>query len=97
MTAMISDGRKLATRIFFWSKSRLMPTQKIRIDPTNDRLFKAVLVMIGAINEDKRVMLPCKSPTETNENKQPLPRLAVMTIMIIKSSTDLAMRVSGLL
>ena len=90
-TATASAGRRFATRIFL-PQNRLTPTQKIRTDPTKERLSIAWSVIYGLIRTASRVTVPWNSPTGIAEKMQPFPREADMTIMMIKSSTALANR-----
>ena len=53
----------------------------------------AASVINGAIRVDSRVMPPSKKKMGIAEKAQPLPMEDVMTIMMIKSSTDFTARV----
>ena len=46
MTAMTTEGSILAVRKV-WGRMRLTPTQKMSIEPTSERLLRAVVVMMG--------------------------------------------------
>ena len=84
-------GSILATRTVF-PHTRLRPTQKISIEPTVERLRRAVSVIIGTMNIDSAVTAPCSTATGIAEKMQPLPREPVIIIIIIKSSMDLVRR-----
>ena len=84
MTAMTTAGSRFATLTFF-PHTRLIPTQKIRIEPIRDRFDRAVSVIIGLISLARQVIEPWKSSTGIAENIQPLPNEQVITIIIIRS------------
>ena len=77
-------GNKLATRILF-GQITLIPTQKIKIEPTYDKLSIASGVINGAAKCANPVMIPCVIPTGKKENKAPLPIEEAMTITMIPS------------
>lgn len=68
------------------------PTQKIRAEPTRDRLLRATSVRYGAINPDTSVVHPCKISTGIAEKIQPFPIDAVIIIIVIKSIRDFIRR-----
>ena len=55
MTAMTTAGSRFATLTFF-PHTRLIPTQKIRIEPIRDRFDRAVSVIIGLISLARQVI-----------------------------------------
>ena len=75
----------MATLILVFSNTRLIPTQKISILPTKERLLRAVSVMIGSILLAKRVTEPWRRATGMAEKIHPFPIEAVITQIIIKS------------
>ena len=79
----------LATFIRVFSNTRLMPTQKISMLPTKERLLRAASVMMGWMLFAKRVTEPCKSATGIAEKIQPFPKEAVITQIMIKSKIAL--------
>ena len=77
-------GSRFATLIRF-PQIRLVPTQKISIEPVSDMLDKACSVMKGSTSRASSVMDPWKIPTGMAEKIQPFPMDAVMIIIIIRS------------
>ena len=86
-------GSILATLILVFSKTKLIPTQKISIFPTKERLVSAASVMMGSMLLAKSVTLPCRSATGMAEKMHPFPMEAVITQMIIKSKIAFVRRV----
>ncbi len=78
----------MATRSFF-PHTRLMPTQKIKIEPIIDKFDSAVCVITGLISRASNVMEPWKIPTGIAEKIHPFPMAHVITIIMIKSRTAL--------
>ena len=65
--------------------TRLMPTQKIRIFPTSERLFSTASVIKPDSTTARAVMAPYSTATGINENTQPLPMEDAMMSTMIKS------------
>lgn len=82
----------LATSNFF-PKTKLIPTQKISIDPVMERYSRAFVVKIGSMNTARSVILPWKSPTGIAEKAHPIPNDAVSMKIMTKSKMDLAARI----
>ena len=91
ITATTMAGSRFAT-LTFLPQTRLMPTQKISTFPTMDRFARAIAVMTGRRSPAKAVILPCKIATGIAEKTAPRPIEQLMTIIMIKSSTDLVAR-----
>ena len=86
--AITIAGSILATRIFF-PQIRLIPTQKISMEPIIDKLERASFVIIGLASFASKVIDPCKTATGMAEKIQPFPMAQVMTIIMMKSSIAL--------
>ena len=76
-------GSKLATLIFL-PQTKFNPTQKMSIEPINDKLDNAAPVIIGFINFARQVIEPCKMATGIAEKTHPFPIEPVITIIIIR-------------
>ena len=73
----------------FLPHTRLIPIQKIKMEPMSDRYAIAVTVIIGEINFAKSVIAPSKTKTGIAENTAPFPMEEVITAIMIQSRTDL--------
>ena len=91
-TAISNDGSRLAT-LMVLGQTRLMPTQKIRILPTRERLFSTASVINPDSTAARAVMMPCRMATGRNEKTQPFPMEEAMISTMIKSRIALATRV----
>ena len=79
----------MATRIWV-RRSRLSPTQKMRMEPTKLSRSRAFWGKKGPAKKAAAVTAPWKSPTGTAEKMLPFPWEAAMTQMMMASSTPLA-------
>lgn len=89
--ARITAGSIFATRIFFFH-IRLIPTQKIRMEPIIDTFDNASGIIRGRTRRASKVTSPWKIATGIAENRQPFPIAAVITIMMIRSRIALVTR-----
>ena len=81
-----------ATRTFF-PHTRFSPTQKISTEPISERYADASSVITGDTILASSVMAPSKRKTGIAEKAHPFPRDEVMTVIMMKSSTDFTARV----
>ena len=89
---MSSAGRRFATLMVF-SQTRLIPTQKIKIFPTSDRLFNTGSVIIPASTTARAVTDPYRAATGIKEKMHPFPMDDAIINTIIKSRIPLATNV----
>ena len=77
-------GRRFPTFTFF-PKATFRPTQKIRTEPTQERLSIRDSSKNEAMREAKRVIPPWYIPKGTAEKVTPIPKVEAKTITMTKS------------
>ena len=92
MTANTIDGSRSPTGILL-PKVRLIPTPKIKTEPTSERLDIAPAVITWVKSLASSVTEPCSRITGNAEKMQPMPIEAAMTRMITKSKIALVIKI----